>query len=92
MSWRLGRAAAPSACRDAVRDHAPAAETVELLERHLIANDVDLAKNRFVLGPWIEIDPATAEIRAVTGGDTATLANARALARGTARAPYTFPG
>lgn len=92
MSWRLGRPAATSACRDAVRNHATAAETVDLLERHLIANDVDLAKQRLVLGPWIEIDPATAEIRSVAGGDSTALATARTLARGSDRGPYTFPG
>jgi hypothetical protein len=92
MSWRLGRPSATSACRDAVRDHATAAETVDLLERHLIANDVNLAKSRFLLGPWIELDPTTAEIRAVAGGDTAALAAARTLARGSDRGPYTFPG
>ncbi len=56
------------------------------------ANDVDLAKQRLVLGPWIEIDPATAEIRSVAGGDSTALATARTLARGSDRGPYTFPG
>lgn len=91
MSWRLGREAPLPACRDAVRQHPAAAEAVEQLARHLRANDLDPDRSRFILGPSIEIDPVSVEIRAVAGGDPATLAAARALARGADRAPYSFP-
>ena len=91
ISWRLGRPAPLAACRDALRTHPAAAETLTLLERNVAANGVDLAKSRFVLGPWLEVDAATESIRAVTGGDATTLTASLALARGSDRPPYRFP-
>jgi hypothetical protein len=73
-----------------MRHHPAGAETVEKLAAHLKANDLDPAKVRFTLGSWLEIDPASADIRSVSGGDPAALARARALARGTDRKPYSF--
>jgi len=91
-SWRLGREDSLAACHAAVRNHPIAAAAVEQLERHLKANDVDLAKSRFVLGPWFDLDSNTAGIRAVAGGDSALLTRARTLARGSDRKPYSFAG
>jgi predicted dehydrogenase len=90
LSWRLGRDSALPACRDAVRNHPGAADAVEQLVRHLAANEIDVAKTRFTLGPWLELDPVSAEITAVSGNDSDLLARARQLARGTHRAPYAF--
>lgn len=90
LSWRLGRDSSLQDCRDAVRNHPGAAEAVEQLARHLAANDIDVAKNRFILGPWLALDPVSAGITAVGGGDSAMLARARHLAQGTQRAPYGF--
>ena len=88
ISWRLGREESLAACRDAARAHPGAAEALEQLQHHLTANDLDPAKTRFTLGATLELDPATAEITAA--GDSATLARARQLARGSHRAPYAF--
>ncbi|MBI5692480.1 MAG: Gfo/Idh/MocA family oxidoreductase [Verrucomicrobia bacterium] len=90
LSWRLGRPESAAACRDAVRNHPGAAAALEQFERHLVANDLESAKARFVLGPWLELDPSGETIRAVSGADASTLARARALARGSHRAPYNF--
>lgn len=90
LSWRLGRPAALAACRDAVRSHAAGAETLDQLERHLAANEIDLARNSFVLGPWLEIGAADDTITQVSGGSRDALARANALARGKHRPQYGF--
>lgn len=90
ISWRLGTPAPLKACHDAVRGNSQAAETLSRLEHHLAANGVDPARERFVLGPWLEIDAATESIRGVAGADGSVLANARALARGSERGAYRF--
>lgn len=90
LSWRLGREASPAACREAVRSQPAAATALDQLSHHLRANQLDPARTRFVLGASLELDPATAAIRAVAGGDSALLARARHLARGAQRAPYDF--
>lgn len=86
ISWRLGRPAPVAECRAAVGAHPEAAETLALLEQHLLANGVDLKRNPFHLGPWLEVDAATESIRAVSGDNV----TARALAHGTQRAAYGF--
>ncbi len=90
MSWRLGRSAPVRACREAVAKHAEAAETLDVLEKHLVANGVSLEKDPFVLGPWLEVDRTAESIAAVSGGDGGLLASARKLAHGSQRKPYGF--
>jgi hypothetical protein len=92
ISWRLGREESPAACREAVRHHPGAAETFDQLTRHLAANDLDPAKTRFVLGPSLELDTASGEIRGISGDDSALLARARDLAHGSHRPKYSFSG
>jgi hypothetical protein len=45
----------------------------------------------FALGPWLELDTHTGDIRGAGGGEKGQLEQARHLARGTERAPYVFP-
>jgi hypothetical protein len=90
LSWRLGRTESLATCRDAVRSHPGAAETVDQLAGHLTANEIATDRNRFVLGPWLDLDAANNSIAAVSGGDSTTLAHARALAQGSHRPAYSF--
>jgi predicted dehydrogenase len=90
ISWRLGRPESAAACRDAVSNHPAAAAIFDQLERHLAANAVDAARHRFVLGPWLELDPSGETFRSAGDGDRATLERARQLARGSQRLPYSF--
>jgi predicted dehydrogenase len=92
LSWRLGQPASENACRAALGQHPGAVETLELLERHVAANGVNLAQSRFVLGPWLEVDPRSEEITRVAAGDSALLTRARQMAAGSQRAPYGFGG
>jgi predicted dehydrogenase len=88
LSWRLGREASATECRDAVRQHPEAATTFDQLQQHLAANDLDSAKTRFTLGAALDLDPANGEITGA--GESSTLTRARQLARGHHRAPYAF--
>ncbi len=90
LSWRLGRESSLAECRDAVRNHPGAALVVDQFAGHLQANGLDAGRNRFVLGPWLELNPSTAALTGVSGGDSALLARARALAKGTLRSQYSF--
>jgi hypothetical protein len=59
ISWRLGRAMAPSEIRDVlnqlkVQEHA--LETFDRTAQHLRENDVDLKQTRLMLGPQLGLD------------------------------------
>jgi uncharacterized protein YerC len=66
------------------------AETLEQLVQHLKANEISADRDRFVVGPWINLDPTNGQITGVAGGDAATLSRARALAAGSHRPAYSF--
>lgn len=92
LSYRLGRPAAQSAVLEAVGGFPQAGEAVRSLEKHLLANNVDLSFDRMVLGPWLTIDPETEKI---TKADETTspegLDRANRLVRGSYRSPFIVP-
>lgn len=79
------------ALKDAMRTCRQAEPTIEKLERHLLANGVDLAKEPMTCGPWLTVDPRTEGILEVAGTDDGHLDQARRLARGFYRAPFVMP-
>jgi predicted dehydrogenase len=92
LSYRLGRASATERVRQAVRDCELAAETLERLDQHLEANDVDRRDGPWTLGPWLTVDRDAERISGlqgiqVTGGPAA----ANRLVRGAYRAPFAIP-
>ena len=91
ISYRLGQAGKVSACQDTLGKHAPVAEGFPRLVKSLEGIGVDLDKTPFTLGPSLNIDPASGDILKAGDGDAAQLEKARALARGSHRAPYTMP-
>ena len=42
--------------KETIQDHKEGLDTVERIEKHLAANEVDLAKTPMVLGPWLNFD------------------------------------
>lgn len=56
-SYRLGAASPVEETRARLKDDALAAEVFERVSAHLAANEVDLARERFAVGPWLELDP-----------------------------------
>lgn len=91
ISYRLGRPNNPQACQATLGDHPPVAQAFPRLVKSLEGIGVDLDKTPFALGPWLELDGDTGDIRRAGGGDTPLLEQARRLARGAQRAPYLFP-
>ena len=88
ISYRLGAEHSAGEVGDAIKDRGnEAVESFGRLREHLAANGVDFSKARFVLGPWLELDPATE--RFVGDADLARRANE--LARGRYRAPFVVP-
>ena len=91
LSYRLSRPGDAQACQAALGNRPPVAEGFPRLVQSLEGIGVDLAKTPFALGPWLELDTHTGDIRGADGGDAGQLEQARHLARGTQRAPYLFP-
>jgi predicted dehydrogenase len=62
ISYRLGRPAAGAEILEklnALKLHSGVGETLASIRSHLAENQVDLAHERLVLGPWLSIAPAT---------------------------------
>jgi predicted dehydrogenase len=59
ISYRTGRAMAPGDVRDQLSAHRELAEPYERFQRHLAANEVDLARTPPVLGAPLSFDAAT---------------------------------
>jgi hypothetical protein len=88
ISYRLGGDRSVDEARDAVKDRGgEAVDSFGRLREHLVANGVDFSKSRFVVGPWLEMDPGSE--RFVGDPDVARRANE--LARGQYRKPFVVP-
>jgi hypothetical protein len=55
-SHRVGAATSPGELRERLQGDKAALETFERFQAHLAANEVDLAKTRAVLGPWLSME------------------------------------
>ena len=91
ISYRLGEPTSTNTCRQIVAAHAHADETFDRLSKSLEGIGVDLGKAPFSMGPWLEINPKTGEVRNAGKGQTAKRDQARTLAHGSHRAPYVLP-
>lgn len=91
ISYRLGRPAGLKACRDALGTQPHTPEAFDRLVRSLEGIGVDLEATPFLLGPGLEVDPASGAITAIPGDSSGLLGRAHELARGTTRPPYVFP-
>lgn len=91
IAYRLGEPTATATCRQTVAAHGHADETFDRLVKSLEGIGVDLGKTPFSLGPWLEINPKTGEVRSAGKGQAAKRDQARTLAHGRHRAPYALP-
>ena len=88
ISYRLGSEGSADEVRDAIKDRgSEAVNSFGRLWEHLVANGVDFSKARFVLGPWLEMDPRTERFV----GDSDVVRRANELARGQYRKPFVVP-
>jgi len=89
LSFRLGVDADKKQILEKIGDFNLAGETLERIERHLTANEVDLNKTPMKLGPWLTVDQQTEAITRCDGKNTASaVAKANTLARGSYRKPF----
>jgi hypothetical protein len=56
-------------------------------QEHLASNGVDFSKSRFVVGPWLELDPRSERFV----GDSEAVRRANELARGHYRNLFVVP-
>jgi predicted dehydrogenase len=92
LSYRLGSPAAHENILQAAGSFARGRETIERLQEHLRANEVELQKTPMALGSWLTIDPRTEQITTVTAaGRTLDPKEANQLARGSYRPPFVVP-
>lgn len=91
ISYRLGRPGNVAACQEALGNLTPVAEGFPRLVQSLEGIGVDLHQSPFTLGPWLEVDSASGDIRKVGDGNAGQLEQAQRLARGTYRGNYTLP-
>ena len=92
ISYRLGQPSKVSICQDALGKHAPVAEGFPRLVKSLEGIGVDLGKTPFALGPWLELERQTGDIRNAGESNAAQLKQARQWARGAYRPTYELPG
>ena len=91
ISYRAGDAAAPAAV-DATLDQFPAAGGIHReLQAHLGVHGVDLARQPFRLGPWLNLDAVGDSITSVSSSKEGALEYARFLLKETQRPPYAIP-
>ena len=89
ISHRLGTARALADARAELAPRADVAETLGRLASHLGDNGVDLARERVVLGPALEVLPDEERFASRSAYDAGFFANR--LARGQYRPPYVVP-
>jgi hypothetical protein len=91
ISYRLGRSATLAEAHRAIESVPASGELLDSVAKHLALHGVPVDKPVFTVGPWLEPDAELASVAAVDGADDESLAYARYLAKGIARAPYILP-
>ena len=85
IAHRVGAETGIGQVRDRVKGYEEAVETLNQMVKHLGANEIDLAKQKPTLGPWLTYD---VEAERFTGEHAAA---ANKLVKDTYRAPYVVP-
>ncbi|MHC4629434.1 MAG: Gfo/Idh/MocA family protein [Planctomycetota bacterium] len=89
LSFRLGADAGRREILEKIGDLKLASETFERIEKHLVANEVDLSETAMKLGPWLTIDRQSDAITHCDGKKAGpTIEKAKELERGFYRKPF----
>jgi predicted dehydrogenase len=91
ISYRVGDTAPTSRIDDALGAVPVAGEIHRELQQHLGIHEIDLTKQPFQLGAWLELDAAGDSIVGVDSQDEHALERARFLLREVQRPPYVIP-
>jgi len=89
ISYRLGRQSQSEEWKEAIGTQPHANESLQRFQQHLIANEVDITSTPALLGPWLEIDPATEKFSGEDPDGPARWANE--MRSRTYRHPYVIP-
>ncbi len=89
ISHRIGQRSSPDEIREAIQAETEAAETFDRFQEHLFANQIDVAKSRAVLGPWLTMDPE--EEKFIGTGEFGTTFWANDLLTRDYREPFVVP-
>jgi predicted dehydrogenase len=88
ISYRLGTPHSPAEAREALTPRGgDAVEALLRCQEHLAANGVDWSKAKFVVGPWLEMDPQKEQFV----GEAKLAARANQLLRPPYRKPFVVP-
>ncbi len=88
ISYRSGAAASPGTVQERTGETEKMAETFQRVRSHLQANDIDMDRERIILGSWLRYQRHS---RRITGGDGNTELIANALLEPTYREPFVVP-
>jgi len=91
ISYRVGRPADIATARRAFDRLPLAQESLERVQTHLLANNVDVSKGGLTLGPWVHLDAASDGITSIEDAPESTLDHARYLLKEVQRPPYLIP-
>jgi hypothetical protein len=91
ISYRVGEPAPAARINESIGALPAAADMHRELEQHLGVHGIDLAKQPFRVGPWLQLDALGDSIRAVASQNETALDRARFLLRETQRPPYVIP-
>lgn len=89
ISYRLGRETPNEAIRGTLAENALAVEAFGRLEKHLAANNVDVAKTPLRLGPTLQLEPGAERFVSAGGHDDGYWANT--MLRREYRPPFVVP-
>ena len=85
ISHRLGQQSTPEQIKESVKTQSETAEAFDRMQAHLVANEIDLAKDMVVLGPWLTMDPCTEKFTGLMSD------KANAMLRREYRKPFVLP-
>lgn len=91
ISYRVGEPSPASRIADAMGGFPAATEIHRELQAHLGVHGIDLARQPFRLGPWLELDAVGDGISRLDTSNETALDRARYLLRETQRPPYSIP-
>ncbi|WP_414662567.1 Gfo/Idh/MocA family protein [Horticoccus sp. 23ND18S-11] len=91
ISYRVGAPAATARIDETLGAFLAASEIHRELQTHLGVHGIDVAKQPFRLGPWLNLDAIGDGITSLDTPDDTALARARFLLKETQRPPYVIP-
>jgi hypothetical protein len=91
ISYRVGDPAPTAQIDESIAPFPAAGGIHRELQAHLGVHSIDLAKQPFRLGPWLELDASGDGIATVASQKEGSLEHARFLLKETQRPPYVIP-